>query len=63
MKKVHLLFVLTLLTGMLSAQTYFKNYKSGTSFYEKKDYKAAIEELSIVIEAKTNHNRAFNWRG
>ncbi|MCO6499285.1 MAG: tetratricopeptide repeat protein [Vicingus serpentipes] len=63
MKKVQLLFVLILLTGVLSAQTYFKNYRSGTSFYEKKDYKAAIEEFTVVIEAKTDHDRAFNLRG
>jgi len=62
-KKIPLLIVLVMLFGLLSGQTYFKNYKSGVAFYEKKDYKAAIEEFTVVIELKTDHDRAFNYRG
>ena len=63
MKKISLSIVLVLLSLAISAQTYFKNYKSGTTFYEKKDYKAAIEEFTVVIDLKTDHDRAFNLRG
>lgn len=63
MKKVILISILVALFLPISAQTYFKDYKAGESNFQQKDYAAAIENFTKVIEAKKDHDRAFNLRG
>jgi tetratricopeptide (TPR) repeat protein len=63
MKKLQLLSFFLLLVLVLPAQNYFKNYKNGEAFYAKKEYQAAIDEFTKVIEMKSEHDRAYNLRG
>jgi tetratricopeptide (TPR) repeat protein len=63
MKKLQLLTVLFLLSTVSFSQTYFKDYKSGETFFKNNEYKSAITEFTKVIEAKNDHDRALNYRG
>ncbi|GAB4252116.1 MAG: hypothetical protein Kow0079_06650 [Vicingaceae bacterium] len=63
MKKITGILILLLFTVSLSAQNYFKYFKTGKSFYDNKEYKAAIEEFNKVIEEKTDHYNAYFYRG
>ena len=63
MKKVILISILVTLFLPISAQTYFKDFKAGESNFQQKKYVDAIENFTKVIEAKKDHDRAFNLRG
>ncbi len=63
MKNIGLTLIILLLTSSLFAQNYFKDYKSGVSYFEKKDYKSAITDFSKVIAVKREHDRALHFRG
>jgi len=62
-KKINILAILLLFTVALPAQNYFKLYKNGEAFFKDKKYNEAIVEFSKVIEQKSTHDRAFNYRG
>lgn len=65
MKKIIVLVLVQMLVlpQLSKAQNYFTDYKKGESFFEKKDYKAAAEAFSKVIDIKHEHYRAYNYRG
>ena len=63
MKKLQLLTILLLFTSITYSQTYFKDYKSGETFFKNGDYKSAITSFTKVLEAKNDHDRALNYRG
>ena len=63
MKNILFPFIFFFFIGGVFSQNYFKNYKWGGTYFNKKDYKAAIGEFSKVLEAKRDHDRALNYRG
>ncbi|MBL4592193.1 MAG: tetratricopeptide repeat protein [Flavobacteriales bacterium] len=63
MKKIQLLSLFLLLNVGVFSQAYFKHYKSGETFFKNQEYKSAVEEFTKVIELKSDHDRAFNYRG
>jgi len=63
MKKFSLILISFCLIGGTFAQTYFKNFRDGESYFNEKDFASAITEFTKVVEAKKDHFRAFNYRG
>lgn len=64
MKKSIIISVVAIFISFnLSAQAYFAYIKNGEKAYNAKDYKTAIEEFTKVIEAKADHDKAWNLRG
>lgn len=64
MKKIISITIITLfLSFNLSAQAYFGWIKNGEKAYHAKDYTTAIDEFTKVIEAKADHDKAWNNRG
>ena len=64
MKKVLIIFNFLLFSSsLLNAQNYFTAYKNGEKSYESQDYDNAIIEFTKVLESKSNHDRALNYRG
>jgi tetratricopeptide (TPR) repeat protein len=63
LKKSILSIFAVVLSFNLSAQAYFAYIKNGEKAYAAKDYKTALEELTKVIEAKADHDKAWNLRG
>jgi tetratricopeptide (TPR) repeat protein len=63
LKKAILSTFAVVLSFNLSAQAYFAYIKNGEKAYAAKDYKTALEELTKVIEAKADHDKAWNLRG
>jgi len=63
LKKSILSIFAVVLSINLSAQAYFAYIKNGEKAYAAKDYKTALEELTKVIEAKADHDKAWNLRG
>jgi tetratricopeptide (TPR) repeat protein len=64
MKKSIIISVVALFFSFnLSAQAYFAYIKNGEKAYNAKDYKTAIEEFTKVIEAKADHDKAWDFRG
>lgn len=63
MKKIQILTVLLLLSSFAFSQAYFQHYKKGETAYESENYTGAIDEFSKVIELKSDHDRALNYRG
>lgn len=63
LKKAILSTFAVVLSFNLSAQAYFAYIKNGEKAYAAKDYKTAIEEFTKVIEAKADHDKAWNLRG
>ncbi len=49
--------------SMLNAQNYFTAYKNGEKSFEAQDYNNAIVEFTKVLESKSDHYRALNYRG
>ncbi|MBV6485881.1 MAG: hypothetical protein KFKLKKLM_02491 [Flavobacteriales bacterium] len=62
-KKSILSIFAVVLSFNVSAQAYFAYIKNGEKAYVAKDYKTALEELTKVIEAKADHDKAWNLRG
>ena len=62
-KKTILSIFAVALSFNLSAQAYFAYIKNGEKAYAVKDYKTALEEFTKVIEAKSDHDKAWNLRG
>jgi tetratricopeptide (TPR) repeat protein len=63
MKKLQILSLFLLLNVGAFSQAYFKHFKAGETHFKSNDYKSAIEEFSKVIELKSDHDRALNYRG
>jgi tetratricopeptide (TPR) repeat protein len=62
-KKIQILIAFLLLIVVAPAQNYFKFYKNGETFYKEKKYQEAVDEFTKVVEQKTTHDRAYNYRG
>ncbi|MCC7332445.1 MAG: tetratricopeptide repeat protein [Flavobacteriales bacterium] len=62
-KQLILIFTAALCSLNVSSQAYFAYIKNGEKAYAAKDYKTAIEELTKVIDAKADHDKAWNLRG
>ncbi len=63
MRKIQLLPIFLLLSVSAFSQSYFTHFKSGETFYKNQEYKLAVEEFTKVIELKSDHDRALNYRG
>jgi tetratricopeptide (TPR) repeat protein len=63
MKKLVLTAILASSLFIGFSQNPNKIFKVGEEFYEKKDYKAAIEEFTQVINLKADHDEAYYYRG
>src|SRR5690606_36520069 len=63
--KKKLLFIIAVLTINISVlgQSYFKDYRNGEQFFAEQKYNEAIESFTNVINAKNDHDRAYNYRG
>lgn len=63
MKKLLILSLFIVLNGSIFSQAYFQNFKNGENHYTNKDYAAAIEQFTKVLEIKNDHDRALSLRG
>ena len=63
LKKVILSTFAVVLSFNLSAQAYFAYIKNGEKAYAANDDTTALEELPKVIDAKADHDTAWNLRG
>lgn len=63
--KKKLLFIIAVFTINISVlgQSYFKDYRNGEQFFAEQKYNEAIESFTNVINAKNDHDRAYNFRG
>lgn len=62
--KNYLILSIFLPLGFASfSQTYFKDYAAGEKNFNEKNYQVAIENFTKVINAKDDHDRAYNYRG
>ncbi|MCB9360190.1 MAG: caspase family protein [Flavobacteriales bacterium] len=64
MKKALIIFNFLLFSySLLNAQNYFMAYKNGEKSFVSQDYDNAIIEFTKVLESKSDHDRALNYRG
>ena len=63
MKKLILLSAIFLMSLSTFSQAYFAHFKTGETKFKVEDYKSAIESFSKVLEFKSDHDRAINYRG
>jgi len=64
MKKILITTSFLVLFSVLSfSQNYFTAYRNGEKSFKEQDYQTAIIEFTKVLESKSNHDRALNYRG
>ena len=63
MKNIQFLSFFLLLNVTVFSQAYFTHFKSGETSFKNKEFAIAIGHFNKVIELKSNHDRALNYRG
>lgn len=63
MKKIVLINLLLAFNVIAYSQAYFQHLKKGEDAYEAKNYTEAIDYFTKVIEVKSDHDKALNYRG
>lgn len=62
-KKNILLGLLLFIVNFSFSQNYFTAYRNGEKHFSEGDHTNAVVEFTKVIDSKSDHDRAFNYRG